>query len=448
MFDKILIANRGEIAVRIIRACKEMGIKTVAVYSDKDKDSMHTHFADEAVCIGSHKASDSYLNMYNIISAAFLTKSKAIHPGFGFLAENSVFAGMCKECNIKFIGPDSETIEMMGNKSKARKLMIESGVRVVPGSKNILPDLDSALKTAEEYNYPIMIKASAGGGGRGIRIVREKSELERAFYQAKAEAKSAFGDDSVYMEKYIENARHIEVQILADEFGNTVHLGERDCSLQRRNQKVLEEAPSLVISDEKRIMLGEAAVKAAKACNYKNAGTIEFLYDSSGDFYFMEMNTRIQVEHPVTEMVTNIDLVKEQIKIAFGEKLGFNQNDIKFSGHAIECRINAENPEKNFVPSPGKINFLMMPSGGLGLRVDSFVYSGYTVLPYYDSMIAKVITHGKDRSEAIEKMKRALSEFVVEGVETNIDFQLEILNNDDFIKGNTNTSFLEKNFKF
>ncbi|MDR2940792.1 MAG: acetyl-CoA carboxylase biotin carboxylase subunit [Clostridiales bacterium] len=445
MFNKILIANRGEIAVRIIRACKEMGVKTVAVYSDKDKNSLHTLLADEAVCIGPHKASDSYLNMYNIISAACLTKSQAIHPGFGFLAENFVFAAMCKECNIKFIGPSAETIEMMGDKSKARKIMIDSGVRVIPGSENIIESLDTAYNIANEYKYPIIIKASAGGGGKGIRIVRREQDLEQSFYQSKQEAKASFGDGSVYIEKFIEGARHIEVQILADEHNNIIHLCERDCSLQRRNQKVLEEAPSPAISDEKRRLLGEEAIKAAKACNYENAGTVEFLYDINGNFYFMEMNTRIQVEHPVTEMATNIDIVKEQLKIASGERLLISQKDIALHGHAIECRINAENPEKNFAPSPGKISFLSLPYGCLGLRVDSFVYQGYSILPYYDSMIAKVITHGKDRNEAIEKMKRALSEFVIEGIDTNIDFQINILNNENFKKGNVDTSFLENN---
>lgn len=444
MFTKILIANRGEIAVRIIRACKELGISTVAVFSEIDRDALHTQLADEAICIGPNKASDSYLNMQNIISAACITKSQAIHPGFGFLAENSTFAVMCKECNIKFIGPDADTIDLMGSKVNARKLMMTSGVAVIPGSKEIINDVETAKQMANEFGYPIMIKASAGGGGKGIRIVREESQLENSFVQAKNEAKAGFGDDSVYMEKLIENARHIEIQILGDEYGNTIHLGERDCSLQRRNQKVLEEAPSIAISPEKRKMIGEAAVRAAKACNYKNAGTIEFLYDKDENFYFMEMNTRVQVEHPITEMITSIDIVKEQIKIASGEKLNITQEQVNFRGHAIECRINAEDPENNFAPSPGKINYLFLPSGCLGLRVDSAVYANYTIPPFYDSMIAKIITHGVDRVDAISKMKRALGELVIEGINTNIDFQIEILNNKLYEEGIFDTSFIER----
>ncbi|MBR1736728.1 MAG: acetyl-CoA carboxylase biotin carboxylase subunit [Firmicutes bacterium] len=442
MFDKILIANRGEIAVRIIRACREMGIISVAVYSTADKNALHTQLADEAVCIGPAKSSDSYLNMQNIISAACLTGAQAIHPGVGFLSENTTFASMCTDCNIKFIGPDPETIDLMGNKSNARALMIKAGVPVTPGSDGTVDSAEDAKRLAEEFGYPVMIKASAGGGGRGIRIVRQESEIEEAFNSAKAEARAAFGDDSMYMEKMIENARHIEVQILADEYGNAVHLGERDCSLQRRNQKVLEESPSIAISDETRKKLGEAALRAVKASKYKNAGTIEFLYGKDGNFYFMEMNTRVQVEHPVTEMVTDIDIIKEQIRIAAGEKLSFAQEDVKISGHSIECRINAEDPENNFAPSPGTVNYLLLPGGGNGLRVDSAVYAGYTIPPYYDSMIAKVITKGKTRREAIDKMKRALSEFVIEGIKTNIDFQMELLNNEDYIKGDFDTSFI------
>ena len=442
MFDKILIANRGEIAVRIIRACREMGIISVAVYSTADKNALHTQLADEAGCIGPAKSSDSYLNMQNIISAACLTGAQAIHPGFGFLSENTTFASMCTDCNIKFIGPDPETIDLMGNKSNARALMIKAGVPVTPGSDGTVDSAEDAKRLAEEFGYPVMIKASAGGGGRGIRIVRQESEIEEAFNSAKAEARAAFGDDSMYMEKMIENARHIEVQILADEYGNAVHLGERDCSLQRRNQKVLEESPSIAISDETRKKLGEAALRAVKASKYKNAGTIEFLYGKDGNFYFMEMNTRVQVEHPVTEMVTDIDIIKEQIRIAAGEKLSFAQEDVKISGHSIECRINAEDPENNFAPSPGTVNYLLLPGGGNGLRVDSAVYAGYTIPPYYDSMIAKVITKGKTRREAIDKMKRALSEFVIEGIKTNIDFQMELLNNEDYIKGDFDTSFI------
>ncbi len=442
MFNKILIANRGEIAVRIIRACRELGISTVAVFSEADRDALHTQLADEAICIGPPKSSGSYLNMANIISAACLTNAQAIHPGFGFLSENSVFASMCEECNIKFIGPDAKTIDLMGNKSNARKLMIEAGVPVTPGSDGIIETAAAAKKLAEKFGYPVMIKASSGGGGKGIRIVRKPEELEESFNSAKSEAKANFGDDSIYMEKLIENARHIEVQILADEYGNVVHLGERDCSLQRRNQKILEESPSVAIDEYRRKGLGEAAVRAAKAANYKNAGTIEFLYSKDGNYYFMEMNTRIQVEHPITEMVTDIDLIKEQIKISAGIPLSFEQKDIRISGHSIECRINAEDPDNNFAPSPGKISYLLMPGGGNGLRVDSAVYAGYTIPPYYDSMIAKVITKGKTRDEAIVKMKRALGEFVIEGIKTNIDFHLDLLDNEMYRKGEFDTSFI------
>lgn len=442
MFNKILIANRGEIAVRIIRACREMGISTVAVYSEADKNALHTQLADEAVCIGGNKSSSSYLNMNNIISAACLTGANAIHPGFGFLSENSKFADMCKECNIKFIGPDAKTIDLMGNKANARKLMIEAGVPVTPGSDDIVENIEKAKELANKFGYPIMIKASAGGGGRGIRIVREENDLEEAYNSAKSEAKVAFGDDRIYMEKVIENARHIEVQILADEYGNAIHLGERDCSLQRRNQKVLEEAPSVALDNETRKAMGEAAIRAVKASNYKNAGTIEFLYSKDNKFYFMEMNTRIQVEHPVTEMITDIDIVKEQIRIAYGKKLKYTQDDVIFNGHSIECRINAEDPYNNFAPSPGKIDYLFLPSGGNGLRVDSAVYAGYTIPSFYDSMIAKVITKGRTREEAIQKMKRALNEFVIEGIKTNIDFHMELLENEDYLNGNFDTSFI------
>ena len=442
MFNKILIANRGEIAVRIIRACREMGISTVAVYSEADKNALHTQLADEAVCIGGNKSSSSYLNMNNIISAACLTGANAIHPGFGFLSENSKFADMCKECNIKFIGPDAKTIDIMGNKANARKLMIEAGVPVTPGSDGIVENIEKAKELANKFGYPIMIKASAGGGGRGIRIVREERDLEDAYNSAKSEAKVAFGDDRIYIEKVIENARHIEVQILADEYGNAIHLGERDCSLQRRNQKVLEEAPSVALDNETRKAMGDAAIRAVKASNYKNAGTIEFLYGKDNKFYFMEMNTRIQVEHPVTEMITDIDIVKEQIRIAYGKKLKYTQDDVMFNGHSIECRINAEDPYNNFAPSPGKIDYLFLPSGGNGLRVDSAVYAGYTIPSFYDSMIAKVITKGRTREEAIQKMKRALNEFVIEGIKTNIDFHMELLENEDYLNGNFDTSFI------
>lgn len=445
MIRKILIANRGEIAVRIIRACKELGISTVAVYSEQDKDAMHTQLADEAVCIGSGKSKDSYLNSTNILSAAVATKSNAIHPGFGFLSENATFAAMCEACNIKFIGPKSETIDLLGNKSMAREVMTRAKVPVIPGSQGIIETFEEAKKEAKRIGYPIMIKASSGGGGKGIRLVRREEELENAFYTAKSEGATNFGDDSVYMERFIENPRHIEFQIIADNHGNVVHLGERDCSIQRRNQKVLEEAPARVLTEELRQKMGEAAINGAKAAGYVNAGTMEFLLDKSGEFYFMEMNTRIQVEHPVTELITSVDIVKEQINIANNNKLSFKQEDIVLRGHAIECRINAEMPYRNFAPCPGKITFLNIP-GGNGVRVDTAVYSGYTIPPLYDSMIAKLIVHGKDRNEAIHKMIRALEEFVIEGIESNIDFQFDILNNEVFKSGNFDTSFISKEF--
>ena len=444
MFNKVLIANRGEIAVRIIRACRELGIATVAVFSEPDREALHTQLADEAVCIGPAKPQDSYLNMQNIISAAVLTNAQAIHPGFGFLSENSIFAEMCEECNIKFIGPDAKTIDEMGNKSHARDLMIKAGVNVIPGSDGTVESVEAAYELADKLGYPVMIKASAGGGGKGIRIAHSKEELKNAYESAKLETSLAFGDDEIYMEKVIVNARHIEIQILGDDFGNVIHLGERDCSIQRRNQKVLEEAPSPKLDDKTRKAMGEAAVRAAKAVGYKGAGTIEFLYDKDGNFYFMEMNTRVQVEHPVTEMVTGIDIVKEQLNIASGNPLSYKQEDVKITGHAIECRINAENPEKNFAPSPGTIDFLLIPGGGIGVRVDSAVYEGCDILPFYDSMIAKVITCGKDRNEAIAKMRRALYEFVIKGVDTNIEFQESILNNPSYIAGEFDTSFIEK----
>ncbi|MCY6372103.1 acetyl-CoA carboxylase biotin carboxylase subunit [Clostridium ganghwense] len=444
MFNKILIANRGEIAVRVIRACREMGIQTVAVYSEVDREALHVQMADEAVCIGPGKAQGSYLNMENIISATVLTGAQAIHPGFGFLSENSKFAQMCEECNITFIGPDGETIENMGNKSKAREMMMEAGVPVIPGTEGSIDTAADALKEADRIGYPVMVKASAGGGGRGIRIVRTKEELKKAFETAKTEAKVAFGDDTMYMEKFIEKPRHIEFQILGDANGNVIHLGERDCSIQRRNQKVLEEAPSPVMTEELRKKMGEVAVKAAKSVNYKSAGTIEFLVDKNFDFYFMEMNTRIQVEHPITEMITGIDLIKEQIKIAAGEALEFSQEDIKLQGHAIECRINAENPKKGFMPSPGTITMEHLP-GGSGVRIDSSIYQGYKIPPTYDSMVAKLIVHGKDRADAISKMKRALGEFIVDGIDTNIEFQHKILFNNSFQEGNYDTGFIQSN---
>ena len=444
MFDKVLIANRGEIAVRIIRACREMGIKTVAVFSEPDREALHTQLADEAVCIGSAKAADSYNNMTNIICAAVEKKAQAIHPGFGFLSENSTFAAMCQECNIKFIGPSPSVIDTMGNKSNARTMMIQANVPVIPGSDGVVKDVDHAYQVAEALGYPVMVKASAGGGGKGIRIVREQEELAKAFESARSETKAAFGDDTMYMEKVIEHARHVEVQVLGDEHGNVIHLGERDCSLQRKNQKVLEEAPSPAISPEVREEMCAAAIRAAKAAGYQSAGTIEFLYDRSGKFYFMEMNTRVQVEHPVTEMITNVDIIKEQIRIAEGKKLSLRQEDIQIKGHAIECRINAENPGKNFAPCPGLIDYLMLPAGGLGVRVDTAVYEGYEIPPFYDSMIAKVIVHGNSREEAISKMRRALYEFIISGIETNIEFQNRILHDQNYLAGEFDTSFLER----
>jgi len=446
MFKKILIANRGEIAVRIIRACHELGIQTVAVYSEVDKTALHTQMADEAICIGPAKSKDSYLNMQNILSATVLTGAEAIHPGFGFLSENSKFAQMCEECNIKFIGPDSQNIDNMGNKLKAREIMIKAGVPVVPGSDGAIESETDAIKAAEKIGYPVMIKASAGGGGRGIRVVSKVEDLIAAFNTAKTESKTAFGDDTMYMEKFIEEPRHIEFQILADEHGNVIHLGERDCSIQRRNQKVIEEAPGAAMTAELRKQMGGVAVIAAKSINYKNAGTIEFLLDKHGKYYFMEMNTRIQVEHPITEMITGVDLVKAQINIASGQVLPYKQEDIKISGHAIECRINAENPQKNFMPCPGEIKSLHLP-GGNGIRIDSAAYQGYKIPPTYDSMIGKLIVHGKDRNEALCKMRSALGEFIIEGVDTNIDFQYKIINNENFISGKFDTSFISKEFK-
>lgn len=445
LFSKILIANRGEIAVRIIRACREMGIETVAVYSEADKEALHVQLADEAVCIGPAKSKDSYLKMENIISATVLTGAEAIHPGFGFLSENSKFAHMCKDCNIVFIGPEPDVIESLGNKSKAKEMMKEAKVPVIRGSEGAVYDEQEGLSIAKDIGFPVMIKASAGGGGRGIRIVRDEKEFLNSFRSAKSEAKAAFGDDSMYIEKFIEKPRHIEFQILADNYGNVIHLGERDCSLQRRNQKVLEEAPSTVIDENLRKKMGDVAVRAAKAAGYSNAGTIEFLVDSRGNFYFMEMNTRIQVEHPITEMVTGVDLIKMQIKIASGEKLELSQEDIKIKGHSIECRINAENPSKGFMPCPGEIKYIYIP-GGLGVRLDSAVYQGYKIPPNYDSMIGKLIVYGENRDEAIMRMRRALGEFIIEGVDTNIDFQFDILNNDQFVAGDFHTGFIESQF--
>ncbi|MDR1521424.1 MAG: acetyl-CoA carboxylase biotin carboxylase subunit [Streptococcaceae bacterium] len=445
MFRKILIANRAEIAVRVIRAARELGIKTVAVYSNADKEALHTHLADEAVCIGPAKAQNSYLNINNILSAAIATNAEAIHPGFGFLSENSKFVTICEELNIKFIGPSSEVMDKMGDKINARSEMVKAKIPVIPGSLGEIFTVDEAIKIAEKIGYPVMLKASSGGGGKGIRKVETLKDLPANFMNAQQEAKAAFGNGAMYMEKVIYPARHIEVQILGDSYGNVLHLGERDCSLQRNNQKVLEESPSIVIDAKKRAELGIAACKAAAHVGYENAGTIEFLYKDD-KFYFMEMNTRVQVEHPVTEFVTGIDIVKEQIKIAAGEALRLNQEEIKFHGHSIECRINAENPVLNFAPAPGKISEIFLPSGGLGLRVDSAVYQGYEIPPFYDSMIAKVIVHGENRMEALMKMQRALFELEVEGVMTNTEFQLDLITDPKVIAGDYDTSFLMEEF--
>ncbi len=430
--NKILIANRGEIAVRIIRACKEMNIKTVAIYSEADKDALHTRLADEAICIGPADSRKSYLNMKNIIEAACITGADSIHPGFGFLSENAQFAKICEESNIKFIGPSSRVIELLGNKSNSKEMMKEAGVPTIPGSEGSIKGMKDAIAIANKIGYPIMIKAAAGGGGKGIRVVNSSDELENAYNIVKQEAKISFNDDELYIEKFVENPRHVEIQILADEHGNVVHLGERDCSIQRNHQKVIEETPSTAIDEKLRNKMGEAAVKAAKAAGYTSCGTVEFLVDKNKNFYFMEMNTRIQVEHPITEMRTGVDIVKEQIRIAAGEKLKFKQKEINFKGHSIECRINAENPSKNFRPCPGKITGLNLP-GGNGIRIDTAIYDGYTIPANYDSMIAKIIAFGTSRNEAIAKMKRALEELVIDGVDTNRDFLFEIIKNQDFI---------------
>ncbi|GHU54290.1 acetyl-CoA carboxylase biotin carboxylase subunit [Clostridia bacterium] len=431
---KVLVANRGEIAVRIIRACRELGFQTVAVYSTADRNALHTMFADESVCIGPPQVDKSYLNVKNIIAACETTGASALHPGFGFLSENASFANCCKKCNINFIGPPSDVITLLGDKANAKETMKKAGVPVILGSDGAVNNLDDAKKIAGKIGYPVLIKAAAGGGGRGIRRVDNENELEHQITAAKEESKKFFGDDSIYIEKLLLNPKHIEFQILADSFGNVIHLGERDCSLQRRRQKVLEETPSPIMTPQLREKMGNAAVKAAKASGYVNAGTIEFLVDKNMDFYFMEMNTRIQVEHPITEAVTGVDLVKQQLKIAAGEKLSFVQDDIKLSGHSIECRINAETPDKDFRPSCGKISSLNLP-GGNGVRIDSAIYQGYDIPPFYDNMLAKLIVKAPTRHEAIMKMKRALSEFIVEGVDTNIDFQLNLIKNDFFENG-------------
>ena len=447
MLKKVLIANRGEIAVRIIRACREMGIRTVAIYSEADKDALHVRLADQAICIGPAPSSKSYLNVKAILEAACLTGADSIHPGFGFLSENANFAKICEEMGIKFIGPNYKLIELLGNKSKAKETMKKAGVPVVPGSEGLTNSKKEAVEIAEKIKYPVILKASAGGGGKGIRIAHNKEELEKAYSLVKQEAKISFNDDSIYIEKFVENPRHVEIQVLADEHGNGIHLGERDCSVQRRNQKIIEETPASIIDDETRKKMGEVAVKAVKEIGYTNAGTIEFLVDKNKDFYFMEMNTRVQVEHPVTEMVTGIDIIKEQIKIASGEKLAIKQKDVKVNGHSMEARINAENPDKNFMPCPGTITGLHIP-GGNGIRVDTAIYSGYTIPPTYDSMIAKVIVHGKTREESIAKLKSAVAELVVDGITTNADFILKILDNENFKKNNYDTSFIEKEFNF
>ncbi len=443
MFRKILIANRGEIAVRIIRTCKELGIETVAVYSVPDKTALHVQLADQAVCIGPAKAADSYLNMKNILQAATSLGCDAIHPGFGFLSENATFAHLVEQCGITFIGPSAEVISMMGNKSQARRLMMEHGVPVVPGSNGSVNDLNEARAIADQIGYPVLIKASAGGGGRGMRKAFEPHEFEQAFLTAKAEAKACFGDDDMYIEKLIVEPKHIEFQILADSFGNVVHLGERDCSIQRRNQKMIEEAPSKALTPQLREQMGQAAVLAAKASGYQNAGTVEFVLDKHHNFYFIEMNTRIQVEHPITEMVTGVDLIREQIRIAAKQPLPFTQADIHLNGHAIECRINAEDPQNNFAPCPGVIKSMHLP-GGMGVRIDTAIYQGYQIPPYYDSMIAKFIVHAPNRLQAIRKMRRVLEEVVIEGVQTNTDLLYYIMHDEDYVKGLFDTSFIEK----
>lgn len=443
MIKKVLIANRGEIAVRIIRACREMGIETVAVYSQADKEALHTKLADEAVCIGPAPSGESYLSMERIISATVVTQADAIHPGFGFLSENSKFAELCQQCNITFIGPEPEVIAKLGNKQEARNTMVAAGVPVIPGSKEAVYDARTGAGLAGEIGYPVIVKAALGGGGKGMRTAYTEEEFEQSFQTAQKEAQMAFGDGTMYIEHFVEHPRHIEFQILADHFGNIIHLGERDCSIQRNHQKMIEESPSIALTEELRQEMGQAAVRAARAAGYTNAGTIEFLLESSGKYYFMEMNTRIQVEHPVTEWVTGIDMIKEQIRIASGKRLSYKQEDVHLTGHAIECRINAENPEKNFRPSPGTITDMYLP-GGKGIRIDSAIYSGYTIPPYYDSMVAKLIVWAKNRGEAIRKMQSALGEVIIEGIGTNVDYQYEILNHPDYLSGNIDVEFIER----
>lgn len=442
MFSKVMIANRGEIAVRILRACKEMGIATVAVYSEADRDALHVKMADEAYCIGPTAAKDSYLNIKSLISVALFTGADAIHPGYGFLAENAEFADLCAAAGITFIGPDPDAIRKMGDKAVAKDTMKKAGVPVVPGTDGCLEDLEEAVRISAEIGYPVIVKATAGGGGKGMRVAANEEQLRDAIRQAQQEADSAFGNAGVYLEKYLEGPRHVEIQIIADQLGNTVYLGERDCSIQRRHQKLVEEAPSPALSAELREQMGAAAVAAARAVDYQGAGTVEFLLDRHGRFYFMEMNTRIQVEHPVTEFVTGIDLIREQIAVAAGYPLSFGQSDVQISGWAIECRVNAENPATGFMPSPGKV-LAYHPPGGFGIRVDSAVYAGYKISPFYDSMVAKVIVWGKDREDAIRRMRRALGEFVIEGVKTTIPFHLKLLEHEAFVAGEFDTKFLE-----
>lgn len=445
MIKKVLIANRGEIAVRIIRACREMGIETVAVYSEADKEALHTQLADEAICIGPASSSESYLNMEQIISATIVSGADAIHPGFGFLSENTKFAELCEKCNIIFIGPDSKVISRLGNKSEARNTMANAGVPIIPGSREAIYDAAKGKEVAREIGYPVIVKAALGGGGKGMRVAENEAEFDMAFRTAQKETKAAFGDDTMYIEHFVQHPKHIEFQIMADKYGNVVHLGERDCSVQRNHQKMIEESPSVALTPELRRRMGDAAVRAAKAVHYESAGTIEFLLDKDKNFYFMEMNTRIQVEHPVTEMVSGVDLMKEMIRVAAGEPLSVKQEDIHLQGHAMECRINAEDPAHHFRPCPGVIEEIHLP-GGNGVRIDTAAYNGYEIPPFYDSMIAKVIVHGRTRQEAIDKMRSTLGELIIDGVTTNVDFQYEILDNDDFQAGEITTDFIPMHF--
>ncbi|WP_010499077.1 acetyl-CoA carboxylase biotin carboxylase subunit [Paenibacillus elgii] len=442
-FQKVLIANRGEIAVRIIRACRELGISTVAVYSEADREALHVRLADEAYCIGPTASKDSYLNYTNLMSVATLTETDAIHPGYGFLAENADFAEICESCNITFIGPSPEAISKMGDKAVAKQTMKEAGVPVIPGSDGLVEDMDEAIRLGREIGYPIIIKATAGGGGKGIRLAENEEMLIQQITTAQQEAQKAFGNAGVYLEKYLTGMKHVEIQVLADKHGNVVHLGERDCSVQRRRQKLVEEAPCPILTEEIRERMGEAAVRAAKAVDYSGAGTLEFLLGADGQFYFMEMNTRIQVEHPVTELITGIDIIKEMIRVAEGEPLSFTQDEVRINGWAIECRINAEDPDRNFMPSAGQIKFYL-PPGGFGVRVDSAAYPGYTIPPHYDSMIAKLIVWGEDRDEAIQRMKRALAEFTIEGIHSTIPFHLKLLEHKKFLAGDFDIKFLEE----